>query len=153
MIVVVIIGVLAIALFPKLLGSLGKSFDEARKVELRNWETILLQYKSDNNSYMSGEGCLNESDTPGKTLIDGKYVDAKNFPRDPNPNNVVQTCKGSFYYKALSQNGIEANSYMIVAKMENKPKGNASTIPSGSLREDVEKSLGDSGDYYVVLGL
>ena len=155
MIVVVIIGILAVSLFPKLLGTLGKTADEARKVELKNWETILLDYKTSNdNTYPSSTGeCLSPDSVLGKKMIEDKYVDKSKFPKDPNPKNTVAGCVGYFYYRSLEQNGISDNSFMILARMENDSKGNAGEdVTSVTTKESVENLLKTTGKYYVVTG-
>lgn len=156
MIVVVIIGILAVALFPKLLGALGKTADEARKVELQNWTTILLQYKNDNFTYPASSGeCINPDTGVGRILVEGKYVDGNKFPKDPNPKAKFQGCtqEGYFYYRSLEANGVTDNSFMAVAKMENNTKGNADTNAlSAASKQAVSGLLKDKGDFYIVLG-
>jgi len=156
MIVVVIIGILAVALFPKLLGAIGKTNDEARKSELKNMTTILLQYKNDNQGqYESFDGCLNPISTFGKKLIDGGYVSASKFPSDPQKNNDVSgSCAGYFYYKSVPVAAGETadTSYILSAKMESKTKGNAGAY-SFSSRDDFEKRSVKTGQFYVETGL
>ncbi len=149
MIVVVIIGILAVALFPKLMGALGKTADEARKVELHNWSTILIQYKNDHYTYPDQAFCLNES----SVLVTEGYVDKNKLPKDPNPNAVNPNgCGKFFHYKPLTANGIPANSYMISATMENDVKGNADSSTLGQSDKDNINPL-VKGPYYVEIGL
>lgn len=153
MLVVVIIGILAVALFPKLLGALGRASDDACKAELKNIVTALIQYKSDNQDYPSSPsgGCLSPNSTVGQALISGKYLDANRFPADPNGKNVVgEGCNepGYFYYRSLSSNDIPDNGFVIAAKMENPAKGNASNLGFSS-KEGFSAS--QEGKFYVEL--
>lgn len=152
MIVVVIIGILAIALFPKLLDALGRASDDARKAELKNIVTAMIQYKSDNQKYPSSPSgeCLSPTSSVGQELLKGKYLDKNRFPADPNSRNKIPACgeAGYFYYKSLSANDIQDNGFMVSAKMENKKKGNAGSL---SLSSKEEFTAQDEGDYYIEL--
>lgn len=157
MIVVVIIGILAVALFPKLLGVLGKASDDARKIEVKNMATILMEYKNTNGVYPTSSGeCLSPTSSIGTKLLDG-YASKSKFPKDPSPNNSVFGCEGYFYYKSLSFGSVADNSFMLVAKMENKGKGNTdSSIQGISSAEEGENKLGSTtGDklYFAELGM
>ncbi len=155
MIVVVIIGILAVALFPKLLGAISKSSDEGRKAELKSLSVIMLQYKNDTGAYPDAATCVTDTGGGlGSTLINDGYVNKGKFPKDPNKNNTVSGCAGYFYYVPLAKNGTSAATFALVAKMENKTQGNTDDLPGAS--DDVQaftSKLKKGGTYYVELGL
>ena len=152
LIVIVIIGVLAVALVPRLLGAIGKGRDQARIAEVTNLMTALTSYAGDNkNGYPTGDGCLEPTSDIGKKLVDNGYLKASDFPADPNGSNKVGNCTGSFYYRSLSVNGVENSAAMIVAHVESNAKGNATDIPSGDSLDTVESSILEQGPYYVKL--
>lgn len=154
MIVVVIIGILAVALFPKLLGAISKSSDEGRKAEAKSLSVILLQFKNDTGGYYDSAECVKPDGTLGKKLIDDGYVNSGKFPKDPNVKNGAPGCPGYFYYVPLAKNGSDSSSFAIVAKVENKTQGNVDSVPSQN--EDLKQfssKIKKGGDYYVELGL
>lgn len=156
MIVVVIIGVLAVALFPKLLGAIGKSSDEGRKASLKSMTVVLLQYKNDNGTYPTTAGCTQGALGGIQALIDGGYMDESKLPADPNKTNTVESCTGGFFYKPLKTEpgADDASSYMLVARLDGVGKGNSTDVPTASDRKSISGDLApNTGRYYVELGL
>jgi prepilin-type N-terminal cleavage/methylation domain-containing protein len=150
MIVVVIIGLLAIALFPKLMGAIGKTSDAARKIEISNWAAILTDYKSDKKQYpVSSGACLDESFVSQNNIS----VDANKMPKDPNPNNETKGCRGYFWYKSIPGSGIDNNSYVIAVKMENTSKGNYNDDPANIQDAESFSPSTTGGQYFVDIGL
>lgn len=156
MIVVVIIGILAVALFPRLLGAIGKSSDEGRKVGLKSMSAVLLQYKNDNGFYPKGEGCTAGGYGVLQGLIDGGYIDESKMPVDPNKGTVTNgSCTGGYYYKSIeAETGAgDGSSYILVARLDSGNKGNSANVPTGT-RDSIGKALQpNTGRYYVELGL
>ena len=152
LIVIVIIGVLAVALVPRLLGAIGKGRDQARIAEVTNLITALTSYAGDNkNGYPTGDGCLAADSEIGGELVSKGYLKASDFPADPNSSNKVGNCTGSFYYRSLSVNGVANSAAMVVAHVESNAKGNAADIPGGDTLDAVESAIADQGPYYVKL--
>lgn len=161
MIVVVIIGILAVALFPKLLGAISKSADAGRVAGLKSMTAVLLQYKADTGSYPATAGCTRAVGTAGygglKDLIDGGYMDESKMPADPNKNVLTYgSCTGGFYYAPIpAESGADAaSSYILVARMDDAKKGNVATVPSGGDRASIAPTLTlGTGRFFVELGL
>jgi general secretion pathway protein G len=82
LIVVIIIGILAAALLPKLKGAQQRARDTARKANLSQVSTALEMYFNDKGRYPNGS-CLNDIE---KELVP-TYIG--NLPRDPQKGRVV----------------------------------------------------------------
>lgn len=133
-IVIMIIGILAATLLPKVMGAPASARDAGRISQLRQIAIALEAYYADNNQYPSVAGCLDPAMTSttavtvaGAVLVN-EYMDL--MPGDPQPNAVLgATCTaanaGRFYYKPLTRRGITNNAFMLGARMENTKKANA----------------------------
>ena len=136
LVVIVIIGILAAALIPKIAGGPAKARDTARVADLRSLAIALENYKDDHGVYPGTSGtqeCLYDGTTfsaSGALLTAGGYMSTTSFPKDPSVTNVIPSlgsaaCTGSYSYKPLISNGISANGYMIAARTENINAANA----------------------------
>ncbi len=85
LIVIVIIGILAAALIPRLTGAQGAARDTARYADLNQVGTALTVYSADNSGYPSSWWTF--TDTLGE-LVDGWYI--KSIPNDPQLGNTVK---------------------------------------------------------------
>jgi prepilin-type N-terminal cleavage/methylation domain-containing protein len=131
LIVIVIIGVLAAALIPRLSSARWKANDTARKADLQQIATALIAYQMDQNSYppigvylwdnltsQNGEGI-------GTLLMRGGLV---NIPRDP--GNALTSgglfigpwsitgAKWSYLYTPVTKNGILSWGFILMAVAE-----------------------------------
>ena len=82
LIVIVIIGILAAALIPRLSSARGRANDVARKADVAQVAAALVSYQIDRGSFPSSAGAL--------TLISGNLISAgmSAIPEDPNTSRV-----------------------------------------------------------------
>lgn len=111
LIVITIIGILAVALIPKIAGAPGRARDAQRKADLNTIAVALEAYYSDFGKYPDEvtAPCLDNVTTLSA------YFNAKDFPDDPS-NNVVGSCPATNYF----YNQVDFGShYIIGANLEN----------------------------------
>jgi len=149
LIVIVIIGILAVALVPKLMGAIGKSRDAARVAEVNSLVSALTSYSADNEEFPNDPGCVTPESGLGQLLIEDGYLKKSDFPNDPSAKSKVGSCIGTFYYTPLSVNGIEQAGAAVIAHMESEKKGNSDSASVSGDLQDVENNLGEEGTYYV----
>jgi prepilin-type N-terminal cleavage/methylation domain-containing protein len=113
LIVITIIGILAVALLPSVLGAPARARDAARKADLNNIIAALETYNSDNQKYPDTDICFD-----GTTTTIDAYFQGGKAPNDPQGKGLggttTETCKG-YYYCPLDGNPA---SYGIGAYME-----------------------------------
>lgn len=111
LIVITIIGILAVALIPRVTAGPAKARDVKRKSDVQNIGTALELYYGDNDSYPSATtgGC---ADTViGSTLDD--YTQA--ISTDPMSTNTnLGGCTGKYFYKSL---GTGDTAFALVAHL------------------------------------
>lgn len=124
LIVVAIIGILAVALVPRITGSTMTARDAARKADLQQISTALEMYYNSNGSYPgtpSTAQCVS-STTLGTTLA--SYISS--VPTDPKSGgSSSQTisiggavaCTNNYYYLPLGSS-TSATSYVLIANLE-----------------------------------
>ncbi len=128
LIVITIIGILAVALLPRLLGAPARARDVARKADLQQLTTALESYLSDTGSYPSvpsgKAGCV-DTNTSGETLAElSAYLGGADIADPSGTNNVLtygdstETCSGRYYYKPLTAGGVSNASYLLLADTE-----------------------------------
>lgn len=122
LIVITIIGVLAVALLPRIAGIPAKGRDTARITAMNGLVQALQSYYSDNGKYPTAAACLKPGlSNPHADITKLKrYVDG-DFPADPQSDNFIDnasTCKGGYYYKPLTLNNSPAQAYMLIANTE-----------------------------------
>ena len=83
LIVIVIIGILAAALIPRLASARGRANDTARKADLRQAGSAIVSYQIDRGIYPTVPATVALSDISGALLAAG----INSVPRDPNPAN------------------------------------------------------------------
>ena len=89
MVVIVILGILAVIIAPKMMGRVDEAKVTEAKVQIRNFETALKMYKMDNGQYPSTEQGLEalvEKPTVGvipKNWREGGYLERKKVSLDP----------------------------------------------------------------------
>ena len=129
LIVITIIGILAVALLPRLLGAPARARDVARKADLQQLTTALESYLSDTGSYPSvpsGKvGCV-DTDTTGETLAElSAYLGGADIGDPSGTNNDLtygttsgDDCSGRYYYLPLTAGGVANASYLLLADTE-----------------------------------
>ena len=104
LIVVVIIGILSSALLPRLQGAQSAARDSARKSDLSQLGSAILQYYNNRGEYPEGSGGTTDAtkgssgnmiavDKIGEKLI--KLVELSSVPHDPNKKNVIKWKAGT----------------------------------------------------------
>lgn len=146
LIVITIIGILAAALLPSVLGAPVRARDTARTAALTQVVTALETYNADKGGYPAVSGCTNDSAGWAPYSDLKKYFQGGDVPKDPKDGNeVVAGCSG-YYYKQLDG---DPASYALAAKMERADSGN-STVDTATFAEDTVLKKG-TGVYYYLL--
>lgn len=115
LIVITIIGILAVALVPRITGGPAKARDAARKADLNQIATALEFYADDNSGaypdLASGAGdCV--ADLPLSSYL-------TTMPDDPQGNEVGACGSGYAYYPVNENAAGDFNGYLLVADLEN----------------------------------
>ena len=137
LIVVVIIGILSSALLPRLQGAQSAARDSARKSDLSQLGSAILQYYNNRGEYPEGTGGTTDAtkgssgnmisvDKIGEKLI--KLVELSSVPHDPNKKNVIKWKAGTsnditlsgweYGYFMMTKNSIPNGWYVLVARTE-----------------------------------
>ncbi len=89
MVVIVILGILAAIIAPRIIGRTDEARVTEAKVQIKNIETALKLYKLDNGRYPATEQGLEalvsrpESGPPARSWREGGYLERKKVPLDP----------------------------------------------------------------------
>lgn len=100
MVVVIILGVLAMYIGPKLMGRTEQAKETQARVQMESLETALKLYKLDNGSYPSTEQGLQalveqpESAPMPKKWRKGGYLEKSKVPKDPWGNEFIYLSPG-----------------------------------------------------------
>ena len=100
MVVVIILGILAIYIGPKIMGEPEKAKRVKTKMDIATFETALKMYKLDNGVYPSTEqGLTALIEKPGSGAIprkwrEGGYLDKRKIVKDPWGNDFVYISPG-----------------------------------------------------------
>lgn len=101
MVVIVILGILAAIIAPKIIGRTDEAKVTEAKVQIRNFETALKMYKLDSGTYPSTEQGLEaliQKPTVGvipKNWREGGYLEKNKVPLDPWSNKYVYLSPGA----------------------------------------------------------
>lgn len=93
MIVVVIIGMLAALVGPRIIGNLDKARVSTTKAQLINLKDAVQRFYMDCSEYPNSLDDLLVK--TGNSKWDGPYLDAKNLPQDGWGNDFIYSCPGS----------------------------------------------------------
>ncbi|MFA5748046.1 MAG: prepilin-type N-terminal cleavage/methylation domain-containing protein [Candidatus Absconditabacterales bacterium] len=117
LIVIVIIGILAAALIPRLMGVTGRANDTARKADIQQISTAFVSYQIDHGQFPGNGGCI--------STISGELTSAglNSIPTDPQRNKILTandgcTTPGQFAYKFLTKNSQASGAAIIIAGVE-----------------------------------
>lgn len=125
LIVITIIGILVVALLPRLTGGRNKARDAARISHLQQISTALEFYADDTNGqYPAGAACTTDA---GVQSALGTYLTT--VPNDPLSTNYwsAGACSAAGYDYADMDGG---NGYLLIAKLEN-PNAQGENIYEG----------------------
>ncbi len=118
LIVIVIIGILASALLPRLNSARGRANDTARKADLQNIATALVAYQIDEGSFPADNWAVSEIET---LLIDAWI---SSIPTDPNKARAfsgidwVAATNWQYAYTPIVKNGLKRNGFVLMAGSE-----------------------------------
>lgn len=145
LIVIAIIGILAVAFLPSLLGAPSKGRDTTRVEQITKIQTFLVSRALTNPASLPANGCIvNAAGAPAVPpltigdLIETNLPDFGGvFPTDPKPNTAADapipapSCAGNYGYFKFTAGGYTAGVYAVV---ENADKANilCSAIAAGT---------------------
>ncbi len=122
LIVMVILGLLAALVAPRLINKIGKSKVKAAKTQIEMFSTALDAFKLDVGRYpTTQEGLKALIENPGVEGWDGPYLKKKKIPKDPWGHDYVYRCPGEhgdydiISYGADGQPGGEGENKDIVS--------------------------------------
>ncbi|EKD92666.1 MAG: hypothetical protein ACD_28C00367G0001 [uncultured bacterium] len=127
LIVITIIGILAIALVPRIIGGPARSRDIKRTADLKNIATALEIYFNDNGGYPSDGNVPSEDCVGSGGWLDqaiAKYLEGGKVPTDPGSGKPLTCTQGQYFYRALQSDTANPSStgnggaYILVADME-----------------------------------
>jgi len=126
LIVIVIIGILAAAIFPKLWGAQARARDVSRKANLQQVATALVTHQIDKWYYIKDPGNLEFHKIP----LQQAGLDV--IPIDPNPDrNIdgiawIDMTNGQYGYCPLKKFGIDNAAFVLMAGSETEGGSNRS---------------------------
>ncbi len=144
LIVITIIGILAVALVPRLIAGTGKARDAARQADLQQIATALELYNSDNGGYPAATSGNCASGLSSVTGWSTSYMTTTpNDPRLDGATSSSSACTTGYSYFALNTDTDSAvEGFMLWADLETEsargagiytaPTGTVSTSSSGS---------------------
>ena len=147
LIVVVIIGILAAAILPRLTGAQAATRDVARQKGLNDIASALEMYTTSVGSYPDTP-TNGSADGLKTTLVDDKgYL--KDIPADPQTKSLAikidgkNGTEGQFAYTTRKKNTTPKAAYALVAKVETIDKANADKTIVEAITNDVEASTAE----------
>lgn len=158
LIVITIIGILAVAFLPSIVGAPARARDTARIGHLNTISVALESYALDNGKYPDSAADFCLDDTVGNNIKG--YIQGGQVPKDPSGQVAATACTetGYSYVKFTKANGV---SYALAAKVENSANGNngvTNNVPNVALPADADQAGGaaknlasaDAGGLYVL---
>ena len=146
LIVITIIGILAVALLPSVLGAPARARDAQRKADLNNIIAALEAYSSDKQSYPAtpGNGTIGACITDITGLKD--YFQGSKIPNDPKEGDSGACTKGYTYCKLNTPRNYGLATAMEIAGDSNHNGG----VSCGTWPATLEKSTDDKRAFYVI---
>ena len=149
LIVVVIIGILAAAILPRLTGAQAATRDVARQKGLNDIASALEMYTTSVGSYPDTSAKGSADGLSGALVADKGYL--KDIPADPQTKSSaieIDTAKtgteGQFGYTTLTKNATPKAAYALVAKVETIDKANANAEIVKAITENTEASAAEA---------
>ncbi len=127
LIVVVIIGILAAAILPRLQGVQAAARDTARETALRDVAMALEMYAGATGNFPTATG-NKVSSLSGALVVEREYL--KEMPKDPKRNSAfklgsVSLTEGEFGYLLIKKNGQTDQAFVLASVAETYDKANA----------------------------
>jgi len=113
MVVIVILGILAGLIVPRIMGRPDEARQAKAKIQLESLETALKLYKLDNGNYPTTEQGLQALVEPpavgaqAKNWRQGGYLEKGKVPKDPWDNDFIYLCPGVHGDYDLSSRGAD----------------------------------------------
>lgn len=151
LIVIAIIGILAVAFLPSVMGAPSKARDAQRVEDVNKIANFFRLIYAVDGSIPSGHAPIIPTDYAPGLRIQSNLPDFGGvFPKDPDPDwcnapNCSPKFKGWYRYYAYPNTAAHKDKYVLIvyAKVENPENGNVSLYNS--------VDIGDTGAYYIVL--
>ncbi len=154
LIVITIIGILAVALLPSVLGAPARARDAARKADLNNIIAALETFNSDKQHYPSDATttCIDAVKDGGSDPVLTSYFQGGKVPADPQ-QKAAWNCSTGYAYVVGTGNPV---SYVLAASMEIPGDANSKAgAPTAAVTKAVADALLTPGDpantLYVVI--
>ena len=148
LIVVVIIGILAAAILPRLTGAQAATRDVARQKGLNDIASALEMYTTSVGSYPDTSTKGSADGLSGALVADKGYL--KDIPADPQTKSSAikmdgkDGTEGQFGYTTLTKNATPKAAYALVAKVETIDKANANAAIVKAITENTEASAAEA---------
>lgn len=144
LIVIVIIGVLASALIPRLGSARGKANDVARKADLQQLATAVISYQIDQNAFPSTKYQIRSSGAIADNLIKGGMAsipvgDATTY------TGLDGVIASGYTYYPMKKNGGNKNGFIMMARSETEGGANYVICGAGT----ISAANATAGDYDV----
>lgn len=140
LIVIVIIGILARALVPKLVGIQGKARDSARQSDLGNIGTALTSYFNDFGTYPDiGAHPMGDFEEALSQFL-------SSIPTDPVPGSIVEGIgsgpgpAGQYMFTTVRKNNIPDIGFVVMSKQESGGRGSNYIVDSASGSGNIDQS-------------
>lgn len=142
--VVVIIGILAAAILPRLQGVQAAARDTARETALRDVAMALEMYAGATGNFPTATG-NKVSSLSGALVVEREYL--KEMPKDPKRNSAftlgaapsaVSLSEGEFGYLLITKNGQANQAFVLASVAETYDKANATQAMVEALKSDKE---------------
>ncbi len=147
LIVITIIGILAAALLPSILGAPVKARDAARKADMNTMVTAIEAYAAGGGSYPSTASCVENLSDDILDLVPGGAV-----PIDPQGDSRTFGSETCGYYYCPSAD--PARNYVLIAELEDSTQGNLDFTAANVATEvcgATAPTLTDSGQYFAIV--
>ena len=131
LIVVVIIGILAAAILPRLQGAQGATRDVAREKGLTDISTALELYATAKGEYPAESTTKKDAEGALKEILVDQRGYLKDFPKDPQSNapavkvGTQDGTIGQYTYFRIWRNAVKNAAYILASKSESSDKANA----------------------------
>ena len=148
LIVVVIIGILAAAILPRLTGAQAATRDVARQKGLNDIASALEMYTTSVGSYPDTATKGSADGLSGALVADKGYL--KDIPADPQTKSSTikidgkDGTEGQFAYTTLTKNATPKAAYALVAKVETIDKANANAAIVKDITQNTEASVAEA---------
>lgn len=159
LIVIVIIGILAVGLVPKIVDGPKRARDTTRRNDLSEIQKALLAYSADRNgvypaTFVGGTCFMGFANGPAIDLQ--PYFQGNRVPSDPDANHTNANCgtAGKYSYAAFNINSASPNCAIIGTTLEVGKGGNSSAgVPNAQWCIDGAIDAGAAADknYYYIL--